>query len=288
MGIPLLQGDFFTELDAGNPTTPEGFANFSGVVVINQALARRFWPDENPVGKRLKPGSPNNPNNPWFVVKGVVADSNQGALDAPVSPEVYFAMAQMAWRYRRMNLAIRTQVDPNMLANRIQKEIWSLDKDQAVYQVQTMEQMVGASIGARRFAMLLLSLFAGLALTLATIGIYGVMSYSVTQRSHEIGVRMALGAGGRDVLRLVIRQGMWPALLGVLIGLIGAFILTRLMESLLFGVSSTNSLLFGVSATDPLTYVVIALLLTSVAALACYIPARRATKVDPMIALRCE
>jgi putative ABC transport system permease protein len=288
MGIPLLQGEFFTARDTGDPTTPEGFANFSGVVVINQSLARRFWPDESPVGKRLKPGSPNNPNNPWFVVKGVVADSNQGALDAPVSPEVYFVMSQMAWRYRRMNLAIRTPGDPNALVNRIQKEIWSIDKDQAVYQVQTMEQMVGASIGARRFAMLLLGLFAGLALALATIGIYGVMSYSVTQRTHEIGVRMALGAGGRDVLRLVIRQGMRPALLGVLIGLAGAFAVTRLMGSLLFGVSATNSLLFGVSSTDPLTYAVIALLLVSVATLACFIPARRATKVDPMIALRCE
>jgi len=174
------------------------------------------------------------------------------------------------------------------LVNLIQKEIWSLDKDQAVYQVQTMEQIVGASIGARRFAMLLLILFASLALVLATIGIYGVMSYSVTQRMREIGVRMALGAVRRDVLRLVIRQGMRPALLGVLIGLAGALALTRLMESLLFGVSATKSLLFGVSATDPLTFGVIASLLASVAALACYFPARRATKVDPMIALRRE
>jgi len=278
MGIPVVQGEFFTAQDAGDPTTPEGLANFSGVVVINQSLARRFWPNENPVGKRLKPGGPNNPDNPWFIVKGVVADSNQGALDAQVKPEAYFAMGQLAWRYRRMNLAIRTQGDPMNLVRPIQKEIWSLDGDQAVYQVQTMEQMVGASIGSRRFAMLLLSLFAGLALALAAVGIYGVMSYSVTQRTHEIGVRMALGAGARDVLRLLIRQGMWPALLGALIGLAGAFGLTRLMKSLLF----------GVSATDPLTFVAIALALAGVAALACYIPARRAMKVDPMIALRCE
>jgi putative ABC transport system permease protein len=278
IGIPLLQGELFSAQDAGDPTTPEGLANFSGVAVINQSLARRFWPNENPVGKRLKPGSPNNPDNPWFVVKGVVADSNQGALDAQVKPEAYFAMGQLAWRYRRMNLAIRTQGDPMNLVRPIQNEIWSLDRDQAVYQVQTMEQMVGASIGSRRFAMLLLSLFAGLALALAAVGIYGVMSYSVTQRTHEIGVRMALGAGARDVLRLVIRQGMWPALLGALIGLAVALGLTRLMKSLLF----------GVSATDPLTFVVIALSLAGVAALACYIPARRAARVDPMIALRCE
>ncbi|HEV2664709.1 MAG TPA: ABC transporter permease [Blastocatellia bacterium] len=278
MGIPLLKGEFFTAQDAGDPTNPEGLANFSGVVVINQSLARRFWPDENPVGKRLKPGSPDNPNNPWFVVKGVVADSNQGSLDAQVKPEAYFSMGQLAWRYRRMNLAIRTQGDPMNLVRAIQKEIWSLDGDQAVYQVQTMERMIDASIGGRRFAMLLLSLFAGLALALAAVGIYGVMSYSVTQRTHEIGVRMALGAGAGDVLSLVIRQGMRPALLGVLIGMAGAFGLTRLMKSLLF----------GVSATDPLTFVVIALLLAAIAALACYIPARRATKFDPMIALRCE
>jgi putative ABC transport system permease protein len=278
MGIPLQQGEFFTARDAGDPTTREGFANFAGVVVINQSLARRFWPDENPVGKRLKPGRPDNPNNPWFVVKGVVADSNQGSLDAQVKPEVYFALGQLAWRYRRMNLAIRTHGDPMSLVNQIQKEIWSVDSDQAVYQVQTMEQMVGTSIGTRRFAMLLLLLFASLAVTLAAIGIYGVMSYAVTQRTHEIGVRMALGAGARDVLKLVIRQGMRPALLGVGIGLAGAFALTRMMKGLLY----------DVSATDPLTFAAITLLLTAVAILACWIPARRATKVDPMVALRCE
>ncbi len=278
MGIPLQQGEFFSVRDAGDPTTPEGLANFSGVVVINQTLARRFWPDENPVGKRLKPGRPDNPDNPWFVVKGVVADSNQGSFDAQVKPEAYFAMGQLAWRYRRMNLAIRTQGDPMSLVNQIQKEIWSVDKDQAVYQVQTMEQMVGASVGTRRFAMLLLALFAVIALVLAAVGIYGVISYSVAQRTHEIGVRMALGAGAREVLALIIRQGMRPALLGVAIGLAGAVALTRLMKSLLY----------GVSAADPLTLALITLLLASVALLACWVPAQRAAKVDPMVALRCD
>jgi putative ABC transport system permease protein len=278
MGIPLLRGEFFDARDAGDPTTREGLANFAGVVVINQSLARRFWPDEDPVGKRLRPGRPDDPNIPWCVVKGVVADSNQGSFDAQVKPEAYFAMGQLAWRYRRMNLAIRTEGDPMRLVNQIQKEIWSVDKDQAVYQVQTMEQMIGASIGTRRFAMLLLLLFAGLAVTLAAIGIYGVMSYAVTERTHEIGVRMALGAGARDVLRLILRQGMRPALLGVGLGLAGAFALTRLMAGLLF----------GVSATDPLTFAAITLLLTAVAILACWIPARRAAKVDPMVALRDE
>jgi putative ABC transport system permease protein len=278
MGIPLLRGESFTARDAGDPTTPQGLAAFSGAVVINQTLAARFWPGEDPVGKRLKVGRAESSNSPWFVVKGVVADSSQGALDERIKPEAYFPMAQMAWRYRRMNLAIRTEGDPKPLVNLIQKAIWSVDKEQAIYQVQTMEEMVGASVGTRRFAMSLLLLFAGLALALAAIGIYGVMSYWVVQRTQEIGVRLALGASARDVLRLVIVQGMRPALLGVAVGLAGASALTRLMKGLLF----------GVSATDPLTFAAIAGLLALIALLACYLPARRATKVDPLIALRYE
>jgi putative ABC transport system permease protein len=273
MGVPLSQGAFFSDRDAGDPTTAQGLATFSGVVIINQSLARRFWPGENPVGKRLKPGRAENNNNPWFVVKGVVADSSQGALDAQIKPEVYFAMGQLAWRYRRMNLAIRTQGDPSLLVNAIQKEIWKVDKDQAVYQAQPMRQMVDASIGTRRFAMLLLILFAGIALTLAATGIYSVISYSVTQRTHEIGIRMALGADGPDVMRMIFRQGLWPALVGVGIGLLVAAVSTRVMKGLLF----------GVSATDPITFIAISLLLIFVAFLACLIPARRATKVDPIM-----
>jgi predicted permease len=278
MGVPLQQGEFFTARDAGAPTNPQELAAFSGVAVINQAMARRFWPDESPVGRRLKLGRAESKDSPWFVVKGVVADSNQGALDGQVKPEAYFAMAQMAWRYRRLNLAIRTHGDPRSLIAPIQREIWSVDKDQAVYQIQTMEEMIRASIGTRRFAMQLLILFALLALVLATIGIYGVVSYAVTQRTHEIGVRMALGADRRDVSRLVIRQAMQPVLLGVLIGVAGALALTRLMKTLLY----------GVSPTDPLTFAAISLLLACVALLACWVPSRRAMKVDPMVALRYE
>jgi len=276
MGITLLRGEFFSTRDAAEPYSPQGLATFSGVVVINQALARRFWPDQDPLGKRLKPGR--SESSPWFTVKGVVADSSQGALDEQIKPEAYFPMAQMAWRYRRMNLAIRTQGDPKNLVGSIQKEIWAVDKDQAVYQVQTMQEMVDGSLGTRRFAMLLLVLFASLALALAAIGIYGVMSFSVAQRTHEIGVRMALGGRSRDVLRLIVRQGMRPALIGVAIGLAFAFALTRLIKSLLF----------GVSAADPLTFVVIPVLLLAVALMACYLPARRAARVDPMVALRYE
>jgi putative ABC transport system permease protein len=276
LGISFLQGESFDARDVGDPTTPTGLATFAGAAVVNRTFAQRFWPNENAVGKRFKPGR--NPNNPWFSIKGVVADSNQGNFDAPVKPEAYYAIGQMAWRLRRMNFAIRTQGDALALVPQLQKEIWAVDKDQATYQVQTMEQMIGVVTSTRRFALVLLLLFAGLAAGLAALGIYGVLACLVAQRTHEIGIRLALGAGARDVLRLVIGQGLRPALLGVALGLAGALGLTRLMKSLLY----------EVSATDPLTFVVIALLLVLVALLACWIPARRATKVDPMIALRCE
>jgi putative ABC transport system permease protein len=262
LGIPLLQGESFSAGDAD-------------VAVINQTLAQRCWPQEDALGKRFKLGSA---DSSWFVVKGVVADSNQGSFDASIKPEAYFALGQMAGRYRRMNLAIRTQGDPLALAPQIQKEIWAVDREQAVYQVQTMEQMIGKVLGTRRFALVLLLLFSGVAVTLAALGIYGVIAYAVAQRTHEIGIRLALGARAIEVLRLVIGQGLRPVLLGTALGLLGAFALTRVMESLLY----------GVSATDPLTFAAIVAFLFSVALLACWLPARRATKVNPLIALRCE
>ena len=175
-----------------------------------------------------------------------------------------------------MNLAVHTTVDPRKLIGAIQTEIRQVDKDQPVYQIQTLEELIGESVGERRFAMLILILFATLSLSLAGLGIYGVMSYMVSQRTHEIGVRLALGADRRDILRLILGQGTALAVTGVAIGLAACFGLTRLM----------TSLLFGVSATDMLTLLFIAALLTGVSALACYVPARRAMKVDPMIALR--
>jgi putative ABC transport system permease protein len=264
MGIPLVAGEFFSNSDEPAP-----------VILINEAMARRYWPDGQALGKRIKLGLAAS-NSPWFLVKGVVADSAQGALDAQVKPEVYFALSQMAHRYRRMNLVVRTQGEPKAMLNSIQQKVWEIDKDQPVYQVQTLNEMVSDSIGTRRFALQLLLLFAGFAMALAFIGIYGVMSYGVSQRTHELGIRLALGAGRRNVLRLILTQGMTTVAKGLAIGLVGAFAATRLMANLLF----------GVSATDPLTFLAISLLLVFVALLACYVPARRAMKVDPIIALR--
>ncbi len=268
LGIPLQEGDAFTEQD-NLKTSP--------VAIINQALARRFWPDEDPVGKRLKVGRAES-QNPWMTIKGVVADSAQGALDTAVRPEVYLAMAQAAGVYRRMNLAVRTDGDPTPLVAAIKREVQSLDPSQPVYQIQTMEELIGESLGTRRFALRLLGLFALLALVLAGVGVYGLMAYAVGERTHEIGLRLALGAQTADVLRMVIWQGLKLALIGTAIGVVAAAALTRLI----------SNQLFGVSPTDPTTFAVTAVILVGIALVACYVPARRATKVDPMVALRYE
>ena len=268
MQIPLVGGQFLA-LEDGPQAQP--------VVVVNQAMANRFWPNEDPLGKRIKIGNLDS-KSPWFAVKGVVKDSAQSALDQGVRPEIYFALGQMAGRYRRMNLAVRTNVDPKSTVAAIQSAIREVDKDQPVYQIQTIDELMRDSIGTRRFALTILILFAVLALVLAVSGIYGVISYSVTQRTQEIGIRMALGARGGDVLRLVLAQFMRLALIGVALGLIGAYAATRLM----------TSLLFGVTATDLTTFVLVPLVLLVVALVACLIPARRATRVDPLVALRYE
>jgi putative ABC transport system permease protein len=266
--IPLVSGQFFSVED-GQQAPP--------VVIVNQAMANRYWPNEDPLGKRLKPGNADS-KNPWFTVKGVVKDSAQVALDRGIRPEIYFSLGQLAGQYRRMNLAVRTNVDPKSTVAAIQAAIREIDKDQPVYQIQTTDELIRDSVGTRRFALMILTLFAVLALVLAVSGIYGVISYSVTQRTQEIGIRMALGAEAKDVLRLVLGQFMRLTFAGVVLGLVAAYALTRLM----------TSLLFGVTPTDVTTFVIVSVSLSLVALVACLIPARRATRVDPLVALRYE
>jgi putative ABC transport system permease protein len=268
MQIPLVGGQFFSS-DDGPQASP--------VVVVNQAMVNRYWSNQDPLGKRIKIGNI-DAKSPWFTVKGVVKNSAQAELDRETRPEIYFALGQMAGRYRRMNLAVRTSVDPKSTLAAIQSAIREVDKDQPVYQIQTMDELIRDSISTRRFALTILILFAALALLLAVSGIYGVISYSVTQRTQEIGIRMALGAKATDVLRLVLGQFMRLTVAGIALGLIGAYALTRLMASLLF----------GVTPTDITTFVLVSLTLTLVALVACLIPARRATRVDPLVALRYE
>ncbi len=268
LGVPLLRGRFFTDADkAGAPP----------VLIINEAMARRFFPNEDPVGKRLQTGDP-YPNAPWETIVGVVGNVKYTGLEAEETPTMYAPYTTPDWVSwsRSMYLVVRTTGEPLGLSSALRQQVRALDQDLPVVKLKTMEQVIHESVTGPRFRASLLGLFAAVALLLAAIGIYGVISYAVTERTHEIGIRMALGAHIGDVLRLVIGQGMKLALSGVAIGLVASFALTRLMKTLLF----------EVSATDPLTFAVIAVLLTGVALLACWIPARRATKVDPMIALR--
>ena len=264
MGIPLQQGRFFSDQDRENGVQ---------VVIISETMARQFWPGENPIGKRLTP-SFHLQQGPREVV-GVVGDVKAG-LDADVSPVMYMSYKQAPRPY--MTIVTRTASNPQNFTQAISKAIHAVDKEQALWNVRTMEQVLTASVSGRRFNMTLLITFAGLALVLAAVGVYGVMNYSVTLRRRELGIRLALGAQTGDVLRLVLGQGLMLTLTGVGIGLAAAYGLTRLMESLLY----------GVSATDLLTFISVSGVLVVVGLLASYLPARRATKVDPMIALRSE
>jgi len=264
MGIPLLEGRFFTDHD--NETSPLA-------ALINRSFARKFFPDEDPIGKRLLPGG--TQPVPREIV-GVVGDVRQVGLDT--SPAEAFYLCSNQRPQLAMNVLMRTDGTPLALRDAVRSRVVGIDKDQPIASLETMEEVVSRSISNQRFTLLLLGLFATVALVLAAIGIYSVMAYTVTQRTGEIGLRMALGAQTRDVLKLVVGQGMSAALIGVAVGLAGAFALTRLM----------TSLLFSVTATDPTTFVAIPLILTGVALGTCFVPARRAAKVDPMVALRYE
>jgi putative ABC transport system permease protein len=267
LGIPLLEGRFFNATDKESSPL---------VVIINQTLAERYFPDESPIGKRFRTGGAERPRNPWMEIVGVVGDVKYSGLDAKPEPAYYVPLTQNAWR--SAYLVARASLNPSSLLPELREQIWALDKDMPIAKVATMDQLLAESVAQPRFRTLLLGIFGALALVLASVGIYGVISYSVTQRTHEIGIRMALGAQARDVIKLVIKQGMAFTVVGVAIGLAASFALTRLMESLLFEVSTT----------DRATFACVAALLVAVAFLACWIPARRASRVDPMVALRYE
>ena len=266
MRIPLLKGRWFDDRDT---------ASSQSVVVINQTMAHQIWPGEEPLGKRIKHGFA-VPKEQVAEVVGVIGDVKYGGLDQQTKPEMYAPFSQRSWPF--MRVVVRTKSDPMNLAAAIRTETRAIDKDQPVDKLTTMSSVVSASIATRRFYGQLLGAFAALAFILAAVGIYGIVAYSVTQRTREIGIRMALGAKQNDVLRLVLAEGFRLAILGVVLGLAGAFAATRVL----------TSLLFEVKPTDPMTFIGLSILLAAVALFASYIPARRAAKVDPLVALRYE
>jgi putative ABC transport system permease protein len=265
-------------LNSGRLLTEHDVAGAAPVTVINQTMARRFFENENPIGQRIfieqivTGKSELGPEIPWEVV-GVVADEKVGRLDDE-SPGVYVPAAQSP--VVGVALVVRTESDPNQLFNAMQAAVWTIDKNQALSDVKTLEQIKSDSLGSSRLPTRLFAVFAAIALALAAVGVYGVISYSVAQRTHEMGIRTALGATSRDLVQLVVRHGMLVALAGLVIGSAGAFALTRFLASLLF----------NTSPTDIPTMLAVGCVLALVALLACYIPARRATRVDPIVALR--
>lgn len=269
LNIPLQRGRFFDSHDT--PDSPP-------VIMISRQLAERYWPGQDPIGKRLKIGPVDSPN-PWLNVVGVVGDVRQAGLYGDPRMDLYSPYAQERRAFiTPRDLVLRTKGDAASVAASVRQAVWSVDKDQPISNVQTMDQVFSAAISQERFQALLLGLFAALALVLACVGLYGVISYSVAQRTHEIGVRMALGAQPGDVLKLVLRQGMGLTIVGLVVGIAIGSVATRVL----------SDMLFGVTARDPLTFVGVPALLLLVAFLACYIPARRATRIDPLVALRWE
>ena len=261
---PLLQGRFFAESD--NADAP-------GVVLINDALAKKYWPNEDALGKRITFSDTRKPDPKWLTIIGIVRGIRHRGLDVDPVPEYYLPLAQRA--QSSMILAVRSAQDPRGLASAIRREIQSIDPDQPIANVRTLENVTADSVAPRRMSMVLLGAFAGIALLLATVGIYGVISYLVVQRTHEIGVRMALGAQRSDVLRLVVGHAAKLVGIGAVIGLVLAFFSTRTL----------SAFLYTVGAFDAVTFVLVTVALSVVALVASYIPALRATRADPMIAL---
>ena len=265
MGISLVRGRDFTDQDKAGATP---------VVIVNETLARKHWPGEDAIGKRIRFYGPLE-RAPWMEIVGVIRDVKH-ELNIPIEPEYYLPLAQDAWT--GMVLVARTSVEPSSLAPALRQQVWAIDKDQPVFDVKTMQEVRSSSVALYSFSSVMLGIFAVVALLLASVGIYGVMAFAVTQRTQEIGIRMALGARTADVLKLVVKHGMKLALLGMLIGLGGSWAITRFLEKMLV----------GVEPTDVLTFSVVSAFLLLAAFVACYLPARRATKVDPLVALRYE
>jgi putative ABC transport system permease protein len=269
MGIPVIKGRDFEDRDR-HGSTP--------VIIVTETFARQHFPNEDPIGKRIKPGISTfeDEKSTMREIVGVVGDIRNRSLSTESKPAYYVPQTQVP--FTQMVTVVKTVGEPRSLISAATKEVAAMDQDVPLFSVKSMEEYLSASVAAPRFSTTLLSIFAGVALVLTIVGLYGVMSYSVAQRTNEIGIRMALGAQSHDVLLMIVRQGSILILIGLAIGLTGAFALTRLI----------SSLLFGVTAKDPFTFVVVSVLLAFVALLACYVPALRATKVDPMDALRCE
>jgi putative ABC transport system permease protein len=266
MGIPFPRGNQFSDRDS---------AEVQGVAIINDAVARKYWPGEDPIGKRIKRGRPES-KNPWVSIVGIVRAANQLSLREETQPEIYLPYLQNT--SRTFTVVARTASDARMLAGPIGKEVRATDKDLPVSSMKLMEDLISNSVAQPRFYTTLLSIFAALALILAAVGVYGVMSYSVAVRTRDIGLRVALGARPLDIFRYVVGEALLLTLIGLGIGIALAVVSARLMKSLLYGVTST----------DPLTLAAASLALLAVALLASYIPARRAIKIDPIVTLRYE
>jgi putative ABC transport system permease protein len=268
LAIPLVRGRYFEQRD--NETA-------APVAIIDETMANTYWPKEDPIGKRIKQGGRQSPQ-PWRTIVGVVRHVRYRTLESPSRVEFYWPYDQTSFPLGSMSLAIHTSSDPRSLAGVVQRQVQALDPDQPAYRIRTMSELMSESMARRRLSMLLLAVFAGLALALAAVGIYGIMSYSVAQRAHEVGIRMALGAGSMDVVRMVLGQSLGLTLAGILVGLLGSLALTNFL----------SSLLFNIKATDATTFLLVALILAVVALVASFVPAYRATTVDPVNALRQE
>jgi putative ABC transport system permease protein len=267
LNIPLVRGRYFDQRD-----TPAS----APVAIIDESMAKTYWPDEDPIGKRIKRGGS---RSPWMNIVGVVKHVRYRTLESPSRVELYWPYDQTQFALGTMSLAIHTaSADPRTLAASVQRQVLAIDPDQPVYRIRTLQELVSESMARRRLSMFLLAIFAGAALLLAAVGIYGIMSYTVAQRAHEVGIRMALGARSLDVVRLVLGQSLWLTLAGIAAGLASTLLLTNFL----------SSLLFNVKATDPATFGLVALILMLVALLASFVPAYRATTVDPVNALRQE